>query len=97
MHAEMQALDRLTRDPARPYVAVLGGAKVSDKIGVLRRLATQVDALLLGGGIANTFVANAGGQTWAGRWSSRGRPRPWPPCGRPQRLRALESCYLLTR
>ena len=61
MHAEMQALDRLTRDPARPYVAVLGGAKVSDKIGVLRRLATQVDALLLGGGIANTFVANAGG------------------------------------
>ena len=61
MHAEIQALDRLTRDPARPYVAVLGGAKVSDKIGVLRRLATQVDALLLGGGIANTFVANAGG------------------------------------
>ena len=61
MHAEIQALGRLTRSPARPYVAVLGGAKVSDKIGVLRRLATQVDALLLGGGIANTFVANAGG------------------------------------
>jgi len=61
MHAEIQALDRLTRDPARPYVAVLGGAKVSDKIGVLRQLTTQVDALLLGGGIANTFVANAGG------------------------------------
>lgn len=61
MHAEIQALDRLTRDPARPYVAVLGGAKVSDKIGVLRRLARQVDALLLGGGIANTFLAHAGG------------------------------------
>ncbi len=61
MHAEIQALDRLTRDPARPFVAVLGGAKVSDKIGVLRRLATQVDALLLGGGIANTFLAKAGG------------------------------------
>lgn len=61
MHAEIQALDRVTRDPARPYVAVLGGAKVSDKIGVLRWLATQVDALLLGGGIANTFLANAGG------------------------------------
>ena len=61
MHAEIQALDRLSREPARPYAAVLGGAKVSDKIGVLRRLATQVDALLLGGGIANTFLANAGG------------------------------------
>ena len=61
MHAEIQALDRLTHSPARPYVAVLGGAKVSDKIGVLRRLATQVDALLLGGGIANTFLANTGG------------------------------------
>ncbi len=61
MHAEIRALDRVTRDPARPFVAVLGGAKVSDKIGVLRRLATQVDALLLGGGIANTFLANTGG------------------------------------
>lgn len=61
MHAEIQALDRLTRSPARPYAAVLGGAKVSDKIGVLRQLATQVDALLLGGGIANTFLASAGG------------------------------------
>ena len=61
MHAEIQALDRTTRDPDRPFVAVLGGAKVSDKIGVLRRLATQVDALLLGGGLANTFMANAGG------------------------------------
>ena len=60
MHAEIQALDRLTRSPARPYVAVLGGAKVSDKIGVLRRLATEVDALLLGGGIANTFLASGG-------------------------------------
>ena len=62
MHAEVQALIRATRKPARPYVAVLGGAKVSDKIGVLRRLAEDVDALLLGGGIANTFLANAGGR-----------------------------------
>ena len=61
MHAEVQALARATRNPARPYVAVLGGAKTSDKIGVLRRLAADVDALLLGGGIANTFLANSGG------------------------------------
>ena len=61
MHAEIEALTRATRNPVRPYVAVLGGAKVSDKIGVLRRLATQVDAMLLGGGIANTFLANSGG------------------------------------
>ncbi len=61
MHAEIQALARATRNPARPYVAVLGGAKTSDKIGVLRRLAADVDALLLGGGIANTFLATAGG------------------------------------
>ena len=62
MHAEIKALGRLTRTPARPYVAVLGGAKVSDKIGVLRRLAANVDALLLGGGIANTVLANEGGR-----------------------------------
>ena len=61
MHAEIQALDRATHNPVRPYVAILGGAKVSDKIGVLRRLAEDVDALLLGGGIANTLLANAGG------------------------------------
>ena len=61
MHAEVEALARATRQPARPYAAVLGGAKISDKIGVLRRLAADVDALLLGGGIANTFLANAGG------------------------------------
>lgn len=60
MHAEIEALARVSRNPARPFVAVLGGAKVSDKIGVLRRLATEVDALLLGGGIANTFLASGG-------------------------------------
>ena len=61
MHAEVQALARATGNPTRPYVAVLGGAKTSDKIGVLRRLAADVDALVLGGGIANTFLANSGG------------------------------------
>ncbi|MCB9622640.1 MAG: phosphoglycerate kinase [Sandaracinus sp.] len=57
---ELVALDKLRTEPAKPYVAVLGGAKVSDKIGVIEALLTKVDALVIGGAMANTFLAAQG-------------------------------------
>ena len=53
-------LERALDNPARPVVAVVGGAKVSTKFGVLEHLAARADALIVGGGIANTFAAAAG-------------------------------------
>jgi phosphoglycerate kinase len=60
MVAEVDALGALTDDPQRPFVAILGGAKVSDKIGVIENLISVVDAVLLGGGMANTFLVAEG-------------------------------------
>jgi phosphoglycerate kinase len=58
--AEIEALSKALKDPARPLVAIIGGAKVSTKLGVLESLAQRVDKLVVGGGIANTFIAAAG-------------------------------------
>ncbi|MEV4218191.1 phosphoglycerate kinase [Nonomuraea sp. ATR24] len=58
--AEVDVLRRLTEDTERPYVVVLGGAKVSDKLGVIANLLTKVDRLLIGGGMAYTFLKAQG-------------------------------------
>lgn len=58
--AELDALGRALREPARPLVAIVGGSKVSTKLTVLDALAGIVDELIVGGGIANTFIAAAG-------------------------------------
>jgi len=58
--AETDVLRTLTADPARPYAVVLGGAKVSDKLGVIANLITTVDRLLIGGGMVYTFLKAQG-------------------------------------
>jgi len=60
MARELRALQRLLEDPERPYVAVLGGSKVADKLPVLENLLPRVDGLLVGGGMANAFLAADG-------------------------------------
>ena len=56
MEAELEALAKALSDPKRPVMAVVGGAKVSTKIALLENLVTKVDALVVGGGMANTFL-----------------------------------------
>ena len=58
--AEVEVLKKLTEEPARPYVVVLGGAKVSDKLAVISNLITTADTLVIGGGMVFTFLAAEG-------------------------------------
>ena len=60
MQAELEALEKGLGKPARPVVAIVGGAKVSTKIDLLQNLVEKVDALVIGGGMANTFLAARG-------------------------------------
>ena len=57
---ELSVMGKALEDPARPFIAILGGAKVSDKIGVIENLLKKVDCLIIGGGMANTFVKAQG-------------------------------------
>ena len=60
MQTELEALDKALGNPVKPVAAVVGGAKVSSKLDVLTHLVTQVDHLIIGGGMANTFLAARG-------------------------------------
>jgi phosphoglycerate kinase len=60
MEKEINFLGSALENPQRPFVAIIGGAKVSDKIAVLERLINMVDTLLIGGGMANTFLKAEG-------------------------------------
>ena len=60
MKKEIDFLGSAVENPARPFVAILGGAKISDKIGVIENLLSKADALLIGGGMANTFLKAKG-------------------------------------
>lgn len=60
MEKEIQYLGQAIADPKRPFVAILGGAKISDKIGVIRNLLLKADQILIGGGMANTFFKAKG-------------------------------------
>lgn len=60
MEQELEYLGRATENPQRPYVAILGGAKISDKIAVIENLLRRCDRLIVGGGMANTFLAARG-------------------------------------
>lgn len=62
LSGELEALGKALDNPARPMVAIVGGSKVSTKLTVLESLSTVVDQLVVGGGIANTFIAAAGHQ-----------------------------------
>jgi phosphoglycerate kinase len=60
MEKELEFLGNAVENPKRPFVAIMGGAKISDKIGVISNLLAKCDAILIGGGMANTFLAAQG-------------------------------------
>lgn len=60
LQTEVDALSRVVEDPEKPFALILGGAKVSDKIGVINHLLEKVDMILIGGGMANTFLKAEG-------------------------------------
>jgi phosphoglycerate kinase len=63
MESELKHLSKALNEPDKPFVAIIGGAKVSDKINVIESLMTKADAILIGGGMAYTFLRAQGQQT----------------------------------
>ncbi len=81
LESELDYLKRATDNPVRPLVAIIGGAKVSDKIAVLERLTEKVDKLIIGGGMAFTFLKALGHEVAnlsARRRCSIPQRRSWP-------------------
>src|SRR3989339_3508 len=65
MEKEMEALDKIIKNPAKPLVVVIGGVKISDKVEIINNLAPMADIILVGGGVANTFLKGLGQEVGA--------------------------------
>ena len=92
MQQELEALDAALGNPARPVVAIVGGAKVSTKLDLLGNLSGKVDVLVIGGAMANTFLAaqgHADGQVPAGSGDARHRTR------HPGQAQAKRNCEIV--
>ena len=90
MMRELEALRAVTENPQRPSVAIMGGAKVSDKIGVIKNLLNKVDAILIGGAMAYTFLKAAGQSRSASRGSKRTRSSWRASCSPRPRSKGVE-------
>ena len=91
---EISVMGKALADPERPFVAITGGAKVSDKLNVIANLLTKVDTLIIGGGMAYTFLAAKGysvGKSPAGQREDRLLPRN-DGNRREERRQAAASC-----
>ena len=92
MEREIAVLSKLMEAPVRPFAAILGGAKVSDKIAVLDNLLSKVDLLVLGGGMANTFLLAQGKAIGKSLAEPTGSTTPAGSSPRPRRTASASSC-----